>query len=412
MKRISNVIHSWKRDHPGEPFSAYIYDLGELKRHAARIVATLPAGAAYYYAIKANSDPKIIEALLSVAAGFEVASLGEAEKVREVSREASIIFGGPGKTDDEIENALRLRVSLLHVESTAELLRVNWIAERLDLKADILLRVNLRGPLPAGTLQMCGVPSQFGIDEADIPQAIELAQSCSYVALKGFHFHSLSNHLDAHQHAAMVGHYIERARHWQSRYGFDLHYVNAGGGVGINYEHLESPFDWESFVQKLGQIIGQEAGESAPSLFPEILFECGRYTVASCGYYAAEVLDIKRIGGSHFAVVNGGLHHFLLPGAWKHRHPLFVVPVESWPYPWPRMEIHDLPVTIVGRMNSTRDILARNEPMTRLRAGDVLVFPYAGAYGWSISAHGFSSLEHPQFFVSKLAKSCNRVQSK
>lgn len=395
MNHISDYIQSWKSRHRGEPFNAFIYDLGELKRNAMRIVASLPAGAKYFYAIKANSDQKMIETLLPIVDGFEVASLGEAEKVREISGSADIIFGGPGKTDGEIENALRHRVSLLHVESIAELHRTNWIADRLGMKADILLRVNLRGPLPAGTLQMCGVPSQFGIDEADIPQAIEIAGSCASISLRGFHFHSMSNQLDAQQHAAMVRHYMERARQWQSQYGFDLRYVNAGGGIGINYEKLEAPFDWDTFIRLLGHIIEKEPDGNAQC--PEILFECGRYTAASCGYYAAEVLDIKQIGDSSFAVINGGLHQFLLPGAWKHRHPFFIVPVDGWPYPLSRIEINDRPVTIVGRMNSPRDILTHNENVDRLRIGDVVVFPYAGAYGWSISAHDFSSLQHPEF---------------
>lgn len=395
MNHISDYIQSRKRRHPGEPFNAFIYDLAELKRNAMRIVASLPAGAKYFYAIKANSDKKMIETLLPIVDGFEVASLGEVEKVREISGSADIIFGGPGKTDDEIENALRHRVSLLHVESIAELLRTNWIADRLGLKADILLRVNLRGPLPAGTLQMCGVPSQFGIDEADIPHAIEVTESCPYISLRGFHFHSMSNQLEAPQHAAMVGHYMKRARLWQRQYGFDLRYVNAGGGIGINYEKLDAPFEWNTFVRMLEQIIEKESEGNAPC--PEILFECGRYTAASCGYYAAEVLDMKQIGDSNFAVLNGGLHQFLLPGAWKHRHPFFIVPVDGWSYPLPRTEINDRPVTIVGRMNSPRDIIARDEYVARLRIGDVLVFPYAGAYGWAISAHDFSSLQHPEF---------------
>ncbi|QYR19450.1 type III PLP-dependent enzyme [Paenibacillus sp. sptzw28] len=394
MNHISDYITSWKSTNPGEPFSAFIYDIGELKRNAERIVASLPSGVKYFYAIKANSDKTLLGTLLPIVNGFEVASLGEVLKVREVSQEAEIIFGGPGKTDNEIEEALRQRVSLLHVESISELLRTNWIAERLGTNADILLRVNLRGPLPAGTLQMCGVPSQFGIDEADIAQAIELAQGCPGITLRGFHFHSLSNQLDALQHAAMIRHYMSRARQWQTEFGLDLRYVNAGGGIGINYESLEAPFDWNSFIRQLRNIIGVE---SEVGSCPEILFECGRYTAASCGYYAAEVLDLKRMRNSNFAVLHGGLHQFLLPGAWKHRHPFYIVPVDDWLYPLPREEINDLPVTIAGRMNSPRDILARSNNVMRLRTGDVIVFPYAGAYGWSISAHDFSSLEHPAF---------------
>jgi diaminopimelate decarboxylase len=393
--KIKAMIQEWKRREPGEPLQAYIYDINELVRHARRTVASLPDGVSYYYAIKANSDKPILEALLPVVDGFEVASIGEAAKVRECSDSVKIIFGGPGKTDRELIDALRLRVSLLHVESLGELQRLNWLADRLGKRVPILLRVNLRGPLPAGTLQMCGVPSQFGIDEADIPLAIELAQRCPNVLLKGFHFHSVSNQLDAPQHASMIGHYVEKARLWSQQYGFELRHINAGGGIGINFEKLEDPFDWEVFVEKLLSIADQAAAGADPS--PEIIFECGRYTMASCGYYAAEVIEIRRNGDANYAILNGGLHQFLLPGAWKHRHPWEVVPIEGWGYAWPREQVSGVPVTVAGKMNSPRDILAHTERAERIRVGDVILFPYAGAYGWSISAHDFSSLEHPRF---------------
>jgi diaminopimelate decarboxylase len=396
MNRINDFIQGWKREHSDQPYSAYLYDLEELERTVKSRVASLPPGAEYYYAVKANSDSRIIQTLLPIVSGFEVASLGEVKKVREISHEAPILFGGPGKTDGEIEGALRVGVSLLHVESTSELLRTNEIAGQLGVIADVLLRVNLRGPLPEGTLQMCGVPSQFGIDETDIAKAIVLAMNCPNIELLGFHFHSLSNHLDAAAHAAIIAYYWERARQWQSQFGFSLRYVNTGGGIGINYENVDSPFAWDSFVSKLEQLLLRRDSQAATER-PQLLFECGRFTVASCGYYAAEVLDIKRIGHACFAIVNGGLHHFLLPGAWKHRHPHFVVAVEEWRYPWNRSEVRDQSVTIVGRMNSARDVLASDERMSRLRIGDVIVFPYAGAYGWSISAHEYSSLEHPMF---------------
>jgi diaminopimelate decarboxylase len=50
-------------------------------------------------------------------------------------------------------------------------------------------------------------------------------------------------------------------------------------------------------------------------------------------------------------------------------------------------------VTLVGALCTPRDVLARNQPGQRLRAGDVVAFAMAGAYGWNISHHEF--LMHP-----------------
>ena len=96
---------------------------------------------------------------------------------------------------------------------------------------------------------------------------------------------------------------------------------------------------------------------------------------ADAGWYAAEVLDLKRTHGRWFAVLRGGTHHFRLPAAWGYSHPFTVLPVDDWPYPFARPEV-------ARRRRSTRsascarprDVLARGQRVDRLRVGDVLVF--------------------------------------
>lgn len=386
MKRIYETILSWKQNNGAKPFCAYLYDLQQLKQHVKQTIASLPEGYRYFYAIKANSEARILQSLVNIVHGFEVASLGEVCKVREINREIPIIFGGPGKTDEELQGAIHHQVSLLHIESVHELRRLEEIAGREGKLISVLLRINLRGPLPEGTLQMGGVSTQFGIDEREMGEVISLAKQCSHIQLQGFHLHSLSNNLQADQHNAMLEFYMDQVQRWQEQYQLEIRYINVGGGIGINYEQLDQPFDWSLFTQRLGEAAGLE-----------LLFECGRYTVASCGYYAVEVLDIKRVGGDSFAVVNGGLHHFLLPGAWKHAHPFEILPIEAWPYPFLRTALSNSKVTLVGKMNNPRDILIRDAAISQLRIGDIVLFSYAGAYGWSISANDYSDLEHPEF---------------
>jgi diaminopimelate decarboxylase len=51
-------------------------------------------------------------------------------------------------------------------------------------------------------------------------------------------------------------------------------------------------------------------------------------------------------------------------------------------------------VTIAGQLCTPKDILARDVPVTRLRAGDLVAFGMAGAYAWNISHQAF--LMHPR----------------
>ncbi|GAX90007.1 type III PLP-dependent enzyme [Effusibacillus lacus] len=394
--RIENLIQSLKTERK-KPFCAYIYDLKQLREHVSLLTATLPSQCRLFYAVKANSDATILKALAPIVHGFEVASLGEIEKVRTVDTRIPVIFGGPAKTDDEIQGAIHHGVSLLHAESFHELRRIEYIAGQLDVVVPILLRVNLGGPLSTATLQMAGVPTQFGIEEAQVPEAIALARSLQHVDLQGFHFHAMSNNLDAEGHARFITHCVDKAQTWAGEFDLRISYLNVGGGIGVNYHDLERQFDWPVFTSQLDQLIKDHGQPNAT-----MLFECGRYVTAACGHYAAEVLDIKQNHGKHFAVVRGGTHHFRLPAAWKHSHPFTVVPIDEWRYPFARPELSDSAVTVAGELCTPNDVLARDVVVPRIRSGDIILFRYTGAYGWAISHHDFLSHPHPeQIFLDR-----------
>ena len=190
--------------------------------------------------------------------------------------------------------------------------------------------------------------------------------------------------------------YRRKVTGWESEFAFACEVMNFGGGIGVNYADLGEHFDWKSFTRGLGRLVEW----SFPAHWQEIDFECGRFLVAACGYYAAEILDVKRNHGENYLVLRGGTHHFRLPVSWQHNHPFTIVPVDRWPLRCPRPEVRDEPVTVVGELCTPKDVLARDVVVSRVRAGDVLLFSHTGAYGWEISHHDFLSHPHPdQVFV-------------
>jgi diaminopimelate decarboxylase len=390
MNRVVEYIRQVNIDST-KPFGAYIHDLSHLRQHAKQKVESLPSNCRLFYAIKANSERAILQALAPIVHGFEVASLGEIVKVRSISPDIPILFGGPGKTNDEIEGAIEHEVSLIHVESIDELERVDYLARKRGVTVPILLRVNLRGPFPSATLAMAGRPTQFGIDEAIIPDAIRMALSLEGVKLEGFHFHSLSNNLDAGKHVELVSHYLQVVKNWMAQFDLEISYLNAGGGIGVNYADLEQQFDWERFVNGLSSIL-----ESQSPAGMRVLFECGRYLTAASGYYAAEVLDIKQNHGKTYVIIRGGTHQFRLPSSWQHSHPFTIIETDPWDYPYKRREYENGAITVAGQLCTPKDILAAEVFVSRVRTGDIICFRYAGAYGWAISHHDFLSHPHPE----------------
>lgn len=389
---MENTVKSLRMEQK-KPFCAYLYDLPKLRNHVYQLTTSLPSVSRLFYAIKANSDETLLRTLAPIVHGFEVASQGEIEKVRAVDKDIPILFGGPGKTQDEIAGAIDHKVTLINVESVHELQLVNYIASQKGTTVDILLRVNLRSSVPNARLKMAGVPTQFGIDEVNIPNAILLAKSLLNITLRGFHFHAMSNNLDSKAHAEFVDRCFELSETWEKNFDLDMSYLNVGGGIGINYQDIENQFNWMDFMDRLNAVLAKHKDANW-----EVLFECGRYITSSCGYYAAEVLDIKQNHGEYFCVVRGGSHHLRLPAAWKQSHPFTIIPIEKWTYPFIRPEINEAVATVAGELCTPNDILARNINVPSLRAGDILLFSYVGAYGWAISHHDFLSHPHPDHY--------------
>ncbi|MFI0468873.1 type III PLP-dependent enzyme [Saccharopolyspora sp. 5N102] len=375
----------------GEPVCLFAYDLDQLTEHVRIVVESLPPRCRMFYAMKANSAARLLRALAPLVAGFEVASGGELGKARAIGSEIPVIFGGPAKTPVEIEQALVHDVTRLHAESVLELHRISEAATRLGLTADVLLRVNLAGPFPNATLAMAGRPTQFGISEEDLPDAIATARALPGVRMVGFHLHSLSNNLSAPAHLELLQYYRRTVSGWEREFGMRCEVLNVGGGIGVNYADLDGQFDWPHFARELPAVVA-----GFPDHLREIDFECGRYLVAESGRYAVEVLDVKRNHGVDYVLVRGGTHHFRLPVSWQHSHPFTVLPVEQWSSSAPRPELRDARVTVVGELCTPKDVLARDVPVPRVRVGDVLAFSHAGAYGWEISHHDFLSHPHPE----------------
>lgn len=375
----------------GEPMCAYVYDLEGLRRHATRVAAMLPAGCDLFYAVKANSDVPILRTLAPLVQGFEVSSGGELAWVREHCPAAPVIFSGPGKLDSELATAVEQGIDCLHVESLHELQRLDAILRRSGRTQAVLLRVNLAVTgLEETTLMMGGKPTPFGIPAPQLAECLAWLREHPDIRLRGFHFHLLSHQLDAHAHLRLLQAYMDQAAQWCDQYGLEIDHINVGGGVGVNYRQPGEQFDWSAFCEGLTAML-ERCGLRAVRL----RFELGRYLAASCGYYVAQVLDIKQSYGKTFVVVKGGSHHFRTPYAQGHSHPFHVLPVDDWPHAFVRPETSGGPVNVVGQLCTPKDLLAFDAPVSSLRCNDLLVFPYAGAYAWHISHHDFLRHPHP-----------------
>lgn len=368
-----------------DPLALFVYDLEALTRHVSEVMAALPSGVELYYAIKANSEAPMLAVLAPLVSGFEISSGGEIERVVACPTRKPYVFSGPGKLDSDLRAALENGVEAIHLESLNEIDRLQRLAQQAGRVQPVFIRINPQLPSTLSSkLAMAGTATPFGIDEAELPEAVRRVQAFSHLSLKGFHVHAMSHQNSVERHEQLLDFYLQRWTEWKALATGDEQptHLNVGGGIGVDYLGGQR-FDWQRLCRHLGKSLAQYEQP------PVVRFEPGRFISAFCGYYVIEVLDTKTSHGEHFLVCRGGTHQFRLPAAQSHDHPVIHLPRRRKPQPdtaqaW----------TVVGQLCTPKDVLSRGRQLQGAEVGDLLVLPMAGAYGYNISHADF--LCHPR----------------
>lgn len=381
------------RSRAADPLAVFVYDLDALAQHVREVMAALPAGVELFYAIKANSEAPILRTLAPLVDGFEISSGGEIERLQAASSDRPFVFSGPGKLDSDFRAALSQGVAAIHVESLGEIERLQRIAVELGRVQAVFIRINPELPATLSSrLAMAGTATPFGLDEAEVPEAVKRVEASSQLRLQGFHVHAMSHQQQVERHEQLLDLYLERWAQWKALANRPetVTHLNVGGGIGVDYLSGER-FDWPRLCRHLENRLGALADA------PVVRFEPGRFISAYCGYYAIEVLDSKSSHGQHFLVCRGGTHQFRLPVAQGHDHPVIHLPAAGR-----EPSGVSRPFSVVGQLCTPKDVLSRGRQLVDPAVGDLLVLPMAGAYGYNISHADFLCHPRPeQVFVGR-----------
>jgi len=194
------------------------------------------------YAVKANSNIGLLNILAKLGAGFDIVSIGELERVLHAGGSPDkIVFSGVGKRKDEMQIALHKGIKCFNVESVNELIRLNEVAEEIDISAPISLRVNPDVDANTHPYISTGLKdNKFGIAFHNAIPAYELALALPNITIKGIdcHIGSQITTLEPFKDALIkILELIEKLK----RFDITFMHIDIGGGLGINYQGEEPP---------------------------------------------------------------------------------------------------------------------------------------------------------------------------
>lgn len=351
-KEVGTPCYIYSRD-------AIVANLNLLKRSFA------PLGPKICYAVKANANLSILSLLAQQGSSFDIVSAGELYRLNRIGVDSGqIIFSGVGKSEEEIDAAVRQKIFALVVESASEL---ELIGQRSGTgPVPIFLRLNPE--IDAGTHPYISTglrQNKFGIDLADLPSVLDYLRSHPALSLIGVGSHIGSQVLDPAPFVAAFMKIKELADSIR-REAFPLTHLDLGGGFGIPY-HDEAPLDLFSLAE---QILGLRGDY-------QVVMEPGRFIVGKAGLLLTRVLHWKSNHGRHFAVVDAAMNDLIRPALYGSYH--VVRSVLERPA--------EVKADVVGPVCESADFLARDRDLPRLQRNDLLAVMDAGAYGFVASSN-------------------------
>lgn len=337
------------------------------------------------YSVKANSALAILKLIDGQGGGFDIVSGGELERVLAVSREAAqrVVFSGVGKTAAEMDLALRAGILIFNVESEGEVELLAQRAAKQRVRARMALRVNPDVFAETHPYISTGLREhKFGID---IPQARAIYRAAAksrHLDPCGVSVHIGSQIRSVEPFGAAISRVVQLVAQLR-RDGLRIEYVDAGGGLGIDY-HSGAP---QRKGARAAMTPERQADDYAAALVKplqslgegtKLLLEPGRFLVAQAGLLLARVLYVKKNGKKTFVITDAGMNDLIRPALYQAYHE--IVPVKPRPG-------RKRTVDIVGPVCETGDFFARDRSLPELRPGDLVAILDAGAYGSSLSSN-------------------------
>ena len=396
----SKTIDYIKKTYLQEEFilnpTCYFYDLSIIKENINKLQKNSPTNISLYYAMKANSNSNVMDFIShnSFVKGIEIASSGELAIASKYYDNKKLIFTGPGKTEYELEQAIKSGIRLINIESVVEAIRINNIATRLKIdKVDVLIRINLNYSIEEAFEHMSGRSTKMGIDENEYISSFKIISKLDRICIKGIHVFAASGVLD---YKALIksNKYIFELVKKIEKETQKISIIDLGGGIGIDYTNLNRKFDVEKYFLDLDKLV-KEYGYSDK----EIIMELGTYIVGNAGYYTAKIIDIKKTKGYKHIIVAGGVNHMGLPLEMRRKHPVEILQMNSLKLYDGQPNVEKEKADISGPLCMVTDKLCWDEYIEKAEIGDIVIFKQSGAYCYGEGMHKFLSHMYPKELI-------------
>lgn len=321
------------------------------------------------YAVKANGNLAILNALAQLGAGFDIVSQGELERVLAAGGDShKVIFSGVGKQKAEIERALQVGIHSFNIESEAELEMLDEITRESGIHTNISFRVNPNVDPKTHPYIATGLKdTKFGVSIEKAKELYRRAAKMPNLHIEGVDCHigsqitTIEPFLEALDHLlALIDDLAEES--------IVIKNLDMGGGLGIAYTEDVPPAPSTYVDALLQRVNGRDLN---------LLLEPGRSIVGDAGILLTRVISIKNTEGKNFAIIDAAMNDLHRPALYQAWHDILPVTRRTG-----QTGLYD----IAGPVCESSDFLGKNRELN-IKADDLLVIMDSGAYGSSMASN-------------------------
>ena len=357
----------------------YVYSQRTLSDHFQKLDSALgPLDHLVCFAMKSNSNLAVLRTIANLGGGFDIVSGGELQRVIAAGGDPrKCVFAGVGKTEAELEFALRENIYCFNVESEPELQRINKVAARLKKIAPVAVRVNpnieahTHAKITTGTYE-----NKFGIAFEKIEGIYARASQLKNLRLRGVQMHIGSQLTTVSPFEQAIRKVLPLVEKLKKRHA--LEFFSIGGGLGIVYQPAlaSGAADWwKSAAAKNVLTPAKYAARLVPLLQPlglKILLEPGRFISGNAGILVTRIEYVKRTGKKNFLIVDAAMNDLIRPAFYDAYHEIVPITKKSGA---------TISSDVVGPICESGDYFCKDRPLPKLGEDDAIALLSAGAYG-------------------------------
>ncbi len=321
------------------------------------------------FAVKANSNKKLLIELRKLGLGADVVSMGELMKaLKSGIKPNKIVFSGVGKTNVEIDYAIKNKILLINAESKSEILEIEKIAKTRNKKVDIGIRLNPN--TDAKTLSQISTgkkENKFGVSEKVFLELVKYVNKSKNLNLKCVSVHIGSQILEIKPYQKMLKILDKIIK--KTKYKFE--YIDLGGGMGINYGKNKKKLNLKKYAENIKSFMKKHNSR--------IIFEPGRSIIGNTGFLISKIIYIKENEKKNFIILDAAMNDLIRPALYNAKHQ--IIPVTK------NKKKSKKTYEFVGPICESTDKFLSVKKFQKLKEKDLVIICDVGAYGMSLSSN-------------------------